>query len=419
MPEFKPTIAIVLDKRTRLKSGLYPVSLRATFQVHEGEKKSWLRRYYKTGHTLSQDVFDRVMSRPRTEEQTQIRADLMGIESKAVGIVKNNVVITPDLFERLFSGASGYTVGAFFDRHIAELQEFSQVSTASSYKTAIGSLKTFAGGDFTFMEVTPDFLRRYDKWMKTRVVTKKIGKKEVIASRGASVTTVAIYLRCLRAVFNNAIAAKAVSADLYPFGKRQFSIQTVENHKQALSVEQKDRVLSIEGNKAVDFWVFSYLCNGMNFSDICRLRVGDIHDGAIYLSRTKTINTSRVRKKIEIPLRAEVEAIIARYGNKSLNPFDYVFPVLREGLTPLQERYKIQRFTDDTNVALRKVASDLGFAFKFTTYTARHTFASVAEQNGATKSFIQHALGHASIRTTEVYTAGFERGAKKVVSEGL
>lgn len=254
------------------------------------------------------------------------------------------------------------------------------------------------------MEVTEDFLRRYQKAMM---------------AKGTSVNTVAIYLRNLRKIFNDAIAAKIISADYYPFGRRAFQIQTMRKHKQALSVEQKNKVLERLGEEAVDFWAFSYFCNGMNITDICHLRRGDIQDGFIVFRRAKTKRTSKELNDIYVPVRPEVEAIIARRGNKSLDPSAYLFPVLHEGLTPQQAKNRVLDFTDKVNKGLKEIAKDLKFTFKFTTYTARHTFATISINSGASLEFVQEALGHSDLKTTRAYFAGFDKETKRQASERL
>lgn len=419
----KPSITIYLDSRRPLKSGLYPVKLCVTFRIREARKARWVRKYYSLAEASEADFAS--LDRPRSNEQKRLSSIVSRERRKAEDILERHPVMSASLFDRLFTGSSGGGVLGMFERYVAELRELGQVSTASSYATAMRSLRDFAGGDFSFQEISLDWLRRYEKWMRGHKVKKLVGGKEKEVTVSASITTISMYLRTLRKIYNDAIAERIISADLYPFGRRQFVIQSVVKPKQALSVEQKDQVLAYDGphREVVDFWIFSYLCNGINFSDIARLRRRDIQadgkDSWILLDRTKTRRTSRVLKKVEILLGNQAKAIIARRGLKTLSPEEYVFGVLRPGMTPQQERDRILDFIDRTNKGLREVAKELGFPFRFTTYTARHTFANISMIKGATKAQIQEALGHANIRTTEVYAGSFDRESKRKMSERL
>ena len=45
---------------------------------------------------------------------------------------------------------------------------------------------------------------------------------------------------------------------------------------------------------------------------------------------------------------------------------------------------------------------------KITTYTARHSYATVLKRSGANIAFISESLGHSDLKTTENYLASFE-----------
>ena len=94
---------------------------------------------------------------------------------------------------------------------------------------------------------------------------------------GNSITTIGIYLRALRAIYNNAIVEVEVNAELYPFGKRRYQIPSGRNLKNALTLAEIDKIFSYEPateyeGRARDLWVFSHLCNGINVKDIALLK---------------------------------------------------------------------------------------------------------------------------------------------------
>ena len=87
--------------------------------------------------------------------------------------------------------------------------------------------------------------------------------------RRKSKTTVGIYLRPLRAIFNKAIEEGDIVADIYPFKKYQ--IPTGQNIKKALDKSELKKLFTTQvepgspKEKARDFWFFSYQCNGTMF----------------------------------------------------------------------------------------------------------------------------------------------------------
>lgn len=61
----------------------------------------------------------------------------------------------------------------------------------------------------------------------------------------------------------------------------------------------------------------------------------------------------------------------------------------------------------------------LGITKKITTYMARHTFSTVLKRSGASTEFIQEALGHTDLKTTENYLDSFEKDVKKEYANRL
>ena len=73
----------------------------------------------------------------------------------------------------------------------------------------------------------------------------------------------------------------------------------------------------------------------------------------------------------------------------------------------------IELFIASINDWMRKIRKQLGIEKNVTTYVARHTFSTVMKRSGASTEFIQEALGHTNIKTTESYLDSFEKEVKK------
>ncbi len=237
---------------------------------------------------------------------------------------------------------------------------------------------------------------------------------------GNSLTTVGIYIRPLRALFNQAIRDGIIAPESYPFGKGRYQIPAGRNVKKALSLNDIEKIFKHpvqEGSTeqwARDLWVFSYLCNGINVKDIARLRYHNIGNEVIEFVRAKTEHTTRKNlKPVLAVLTSEIKTIINRWGQKPATPHRYVFSILPEEVTAKRERALIQQATKTINLYCRRIAEAAGITQDITTYTARHSFASVLKRSGVSTEFISESLGHSDLKTTENYLAAFDESVKK------
>ncbi len=56
-----------------------------------------------------------------------------------------------------------------------------------------------------------------------------------------------------------------------------------------------------------------------------------------------------------------------------------------------------------------KISEKLDIKKKVTSYVARHTFSTVMKRSGTSTEFIQEALDHADVKTTQNYLDSFEK----------
>jgi len=118
--------------------------------------------------------------------------------------------------------------------------------------------------------------------------------------------------------------------------------------------------------------------------------------------------TTKEKKEIEVLFTPEMGKIIERWGNPDKNPDNYLFPFLSENETPLEQKKRIQDITRRINKRMKKIGEKLGIS-GISTYTARHSYATVLKRSGANIAYISESLGHADLKTTENYLASFER----------
>jgi len=291
-----------------------------------------------------------------------------------------------------------------------ELKANGQIGTCISYNNASVSLHKFKAG-LKFEHLTPEFLRNYERWF--------VGK-------GRSITTIGINLRSVRAVINVAIQQGMMSIADYPFGKRKYIIPTGRNIKKALTLEVIAKIYNyVTEPRSVndlcrDYWIFIYLCNGLNVKDLCLLTYKNIQGDFIVFNRAKTIRSRRSNPEpIRIALKDDSKRIIAKWGQHQFSQDTYIFPQLKIGMTPKKQRDNIGLLIHLINEHMKKIAAELGICKPITTYYARHSFATILKNSGVSTEFISEALGHSSLQTTKNYLAGFEQDAIQKTTDVL
>lgn len=402
MGVIKPTFAIIQDTRKVTKNGLYPLKLRVTFNR--------VTRLYSISRELTEEQFSKLnSSKLRDEYLKDVRFYCDTIKQKAGEVSDEIEVFTFEKFKDAFfvnhnEEALTNDVYKNIEYYIVQLIEEGRASTASSYQCTLNSLKKYKK-KLTFEEINAKFLNDYEKWM---------------INSGNTSTTVGIYLRSLRTIFNQAIDKGIVSKDIYPFKKKVFQISAGRNIKKALTMEELEMIFkynTISGtaeDKAKDFWLFSYLCNGLNIKDIARLRFKDIQKDTITLIRAKTERTSKSnQKQIVIPITERSRVIIEKWKNDIQTPDFYVFPILEPKINPIRERELIQNFTKFINKYMKRIGNTLGIDKNLTTYVARHSFSTVLKRSGVSIEYISEALGHQNLKTTESYLDSFEESKKR------
>ena len=60
------------------------------------------------------------------------------------------------------------------------------------------------------------------------------------------------------------------------------------------------------------------------------------------------------------------------------------------------------------NHALKRIGERLGIQINLTTYTARHSYATVLKRSGVNTAIISESPGHSSEKVTQIYLDSFE-----------
>lgn len=385
------TISSMLDTRRELNDGTFPIKIRVYYQGK--------RIYYPTGKSVTSHEWE-VLPSSKNKELSSIRKDIENSFEIIKEVAEELLYAGEFSFERLnvrLRYSSDVTMNALFRERIAELKRLGRVSNADIHYSVLIGLERFDGKSIPLERITPRWLTRYSA---------------SLAAEGKAQTTIAIHLRTLRAVVNQAIKDGLLRPSDYPFGRGKFEIQEGEGRKLALTIEQIGQIANYDDGDPLtyryrDMWLFIYLCNGINVADLAVLRYRDIVGGEIRFVRQKTAHTTRKRKEIVVVVGEQMQRIIGKWGNPP-HPNAYIFPILSGGESPERQRVLVKNATRAINQRMAKVGKALGLG-NISTYTARHSFATVLKRAGANIAYISESLGHTDLKTTEHYLASFER----------
>lgn len=353
---------------------------------------------------MSEEKFNEILTSNKLgNKDKKSKMILNQFEQKANDVIGKLPSFSFSFFEKNYLRPEGNNTNIFYwyELIIKKMEDEERIGNAISYRTAMNSLKKFHKKDTLYLtDITPEFLLKYQKQL---------------LSEGKSLTTVGIYARTIRAMYNLAIKENILTKDFYPFGRGIYSIPAGRNIKKALNSADLSKIYnyaSIPGTNeywALKIWIFSYLCNGMNINDIAKLKYHNIKQGKISFYRAKTINTSvQDFKKIEVIITPPVQEIIDNIGTKPVKSEMFIFNILTDNLTPVQVKAKIQQATKQVNKYIKRIAKAVGIEMTVTTYAARHSFATRLRHMGGSDEFISESLGHAETRTTKAYLGSFE-----------
>jgi integrase/recombinase XerD len=253
------------------------------------------KKRYGTKFHITKENWEKLNApKLRDEKLKEIEKQLNALKIRAEKVIEKTVPFSFVAFEELFfdedqdttvkwkelsnKGVNSRMLSDRFKYATSIFESNDQIDTASTYRTTMNSVNGFKK-NLLLYDITAAFLLSYESQLK---------------SENKSLTTINIYMRNLRAVINDAIAAKAISSDNYPF--KEYEITSGKNVKKALKNFDINKILNYQPEKpdhqkAIDYWIFSYLCNGMNFADIISLKPQNINGRFLNFYRQKTIRT--------------------------------------------------------------------------------------------------------------------------------
>ncbi len=256
-------------------------------------------------------------------------------------------------------------------------------SSASTHKNRVTAVNTFerfvcaTNTPVTIRSLTPDHIKAFERWA---------------LDEGMSPGYVALHMRSLRALFNHldgrgSLLFKHVRTANCQTQKRAVSEATIRQIRELPLPDRSSQAL------ARDIFLFCFFGMGIPLIDAVRLKKSQLIDGHITYRRQKT------GRMVRIKVGKELIKLI-----NQLSPPDspYLLPVLSttdKTVIPQQYRRFYQRYMR----ALSKISQQIGLDHHLTSYTPRHSWASIAYKLNGNVNTIAQALGHANANITYAY----------------
>jgi len=396
------SITIYLDQRIKRNSGIYIVKLRVLSPT------LGVTKMYSTNYKLTLEDFEHARYKKPKGKFIELSIELNKLLSRACEVAESIIPFSFDKFEKeMFSEPRNKAnVIDAFNTAIEENKSMGRLGNADNYQNSLNSIVKFnetksgkKDQKLLFTEITTDWLQRYEEFMKVK---------------GKSTTTISMYVRALRAIFNNSISKGDISNKIYPFGKEKtkYKVSSVKKVKKTLKQEELKKLFESTGSeeqlRAKDFFFFSYNCSGMNFKDIANLTYGQIDGDRLKFFRKKTENTTSEQTEISVYLTPFAHDVIKRYGNENKGSNTLIFNIITKEMSAEDKQKAIKNFTRSVNQGLKKLAKKINIDSNISTYYARHSFSTNAIRSGASMELVSEQLGHADLKTTQNYFSGFE-----------
>lgn len=381
-------IKAIIDKRKPNKQNLYPIKIR--FANNGKTVYHFLNMYADPIYFDDENgllFLSNKVAKITKEQKEQFRhynSIIVRETSKADNLLtelekKGKDDISPARFKELYLNDRSYTAETF-NQYFKDFISNKTGRTAEIYQTTINKIEKFFGKNIYFDDITLSWLESFDKKMQKENIKNKKGD---IIKTGLEINARAIHFRNIRAVFNNAIDNEIINLDIYPF--RKFKIKKEKTRKRALTLDHIRLLFDYEGkehlNWARDVSKLIFFLIGINVKDLYYLN--DIDNGYIYYNRAKT---SRL---YGIKIEPETMVLLEQFKGQ-------------ENLFSFSEFELYQSLGKKINKHLKTISEELKIP-KITTYTLRHTWATIAASLNIPKETIAAALGHGGNTVTDIY----------------
>ena len=283
--------------------------------------------------------------------------------------------------------SNGSTLFSYMEQMIARYWRQGQHRTSETYSTTLNSFKRFRADIDVYLEdIDSELMEAYENHLK---------------QNNLSPNTISFYMKHLRAVYKRAVDDELLR-DKNPFKRVSTSIEKTAKRAISLKVLKRLKAMDLSDNSskrfARDIFLFSFYTRGMSFVDIAYLQKKNLKGDVLSYRRRKT------NQPLKIGWEPDMQEILKRYEADTSSP--YLFSIIKDAEGNPRKQYQNMQFL--INRHLKEIGKGLGLHQPLTMYCARHSWASIAHEEGIPLSIISEGMGHDSEKTTQIYLASLK-----------
>lgn len=249
--------------------------------------------------------------------------------------------------------------------------------TIRLYKDAIAYFEMYFGSDYLLQLLTSDGLHRYEQYLKN--------------NRGLSQTTISIKMRNIHTVINYAKRQKFVEYEVDPYSDYEDPAPTRRDCAITLEQLRTVRDVDLTNERAVmigvtrDIFMLSFYLCGMNLRDMVEQ---DFRKEHVSFLRTKTISRRKFPTNTEFTIQPEAREILDR--------------LTKSGKIFVHHKRSYGALSRILHDNLPRIAKKCGIDTDFIYYSARKTFAQLANQLFIKDSIIEYCIGDTVTQSRKV-----------------
>jgi integrase len=417
-------IEMVLYKWKTLKDGTNPIMLRIA--------KDKSRKMLATGMSCLpkqwNEEYGLFVKDKRLSKDYKVNNDaLTEIMTKATSIVsdfeKLGIDWTLNHFEaKMRSKSYSTNLKDYFESHIEKLKSNGKFGYAEVFNSTLVILSLFdmKFAKLKFPDIDQNYIQRFDSFLRIK--------------RGLKDTSISVYMRTFATMLNAAIKDGVMDQSTYPFGRNGYKISklTAKTRKRYMPVEylrklKNHQFKNLRLEIARNLFMFSFYCRGINWIDMAMLKKENIQTELSKEGKeVKVVRFTRAKTKtaFEILINDEIQELLTWFTTR-FQPSPYLLPIItRPNYKGEELRKHIANRRGKYNNALNEIAQIEELQFpeslqKISSYFSRHSYAMALRSKGVGVEVISEALGHAELKTTNIYLDSFGRDAVAAASEGL